>query len=249
MRDNLRSLNLIPLSQPYGSAEYSDIAYSGTETTTAAVLAVTGANAIVDWIIVELRDKTTPTTISFRQAALLQRDGDIVQTDGVTPIKFCLNIDNYYVAIRHRNHLGVMTASAIAFTAAGATVDFTLATTATYSRPTGPTSNPYPQKDMANVMAMWAGNGLKESGTPVVKSQSTNGDHNAIITAVVNDSANGTRSNTFSFIRYARTDLDMNGGTKMQGSVNDIDFLFSVLWNHTSNAAKSNTFFFYEQLP
>ena len=41
---------------------------------------------------------------------MLQKDGDIVETDGVSPLFFNdVATDNYYVAIKHRNHLSVMT--------------------------------------------------------------------------------------------------------------------------------------------
>ena len=61
MSDALRVANVVPTAQPYGSAPFN---YSGTETTTSGVLANSDPdNAIVDWVLLELRDNTTPTTI------------------------------------------------------------------------------------------------------------------------------------------------------------------------------------------
>ncbi|NBA78923.1 DUF11 domain-containing protein, partial [Emticicia sp. ODNR4P] len=58
MLDGLRSQGLIPLVQPYGKGSYTDIPHIGAEeATTTSVLSVTGSNAIVDWVSVELRDK------------------------------------------------------------------------------------------------------------------------------------------------------------------------------------------------
>jgi hypothetical protein len=79
---------------------------------TNTVLTVTGANAIVDWILIELRSKTSPSTVLYTRAALLQRDGDIVDIDGTSALTFIgASEDNYYVAVRHRNHLGFRTST------------------------------------------------------------------------------------------------------------------------------------------
>jgi hypothetical protein len=72
MRDSLRTLGLIPLAQPYAF-----MGYTGREATTAGILATTGNDAPVDWVLVELRDRNAPNTLLARQAALLQRDGNV----------------------------------------------------------------------------------------------------------------------------------------------------------------------------
>jgi len=66
MNDGLRAANIIPAAQPYANAPFS---YAGTETVSPSVLAVSDPDdAIVDWVLVELRDNTTPTTIIARRA-------------------------------------------------------------------------------------------------------------------------------------------------------------------------------------
>jgi len=76
------------------------------------VLQQTGSESIIDWVIVELKKENQ--TVVAKRAALLQSDGDVVDTDGTSAVHFT-NVDsgNYYVAIYHRNHLKVMTASAL----------------------------------------------------------------------------------------------------------------------------------------
>ncbi len=102
MNDELRMNNLVPTLDPYGHG------YTIKEPST--VLAVTGANAIVDWVEVELRDGTMPQTILDTRPALLQRDGDVVDVDGSSNVIFaCEPAGDYHIAVRHRNHLGVMT--------------------------------------------------------------------------------------------------------------------------------------------
>src|SRR5690606_8841876 len=101
MSDGLRT-SLMPSAQPYNTAPWN---YNGTETMSNAVRNVTGANAIVDWVLIELRDANAPATILHTRAALLQRDGNIVDIDGVNPVTFLgTAAGDYYVAVRHRNH-------------------------------------------------------------------------------------------------------------------------------------------------
>ncbi|MBK6628780.1 MAG: hypothetical protein IPG35_14510 [Flavobacteriales bacterium] len=110
MVDSLRRQGVLPLTEPYSAAGHL---LTGATTTTAQVLAVTGANAITDWVLVELRSATTPAQVLEAGAALVQRDGDVVAVDGTSPLGFCLAAGSYHVAVRHRNHLGVMTAQPI----------------------------------------------------------------------------------------------------------------------------------------
>lgn len=122
MRDNLRVASLIPTTSPYADAL----------TCNASVFTTTGANAIVDWVWVELRDKNNMATILASQSALLQRDGNIVDVDGTSPLSFNLPSDNYYVAISHRTHLGILSATAVALSATSSTLDLTTGPGAIY---------------------------------------------------------------------------------------------------------------------
>lgn len=124
MTDGLRTGGLIPSGTPYG----------GSEMLRPAALTITGANAIVDWVLVELRDKNTPGTVLQSQSALLQSDGDVVGMDGTSPMFFNgLAQDNYFIAVRHRNHLSVMSAAAQPMNASVRLVDFTDGSTALYT--------------------------------------------------------------------------------------------------------------------
>ncbi|WP_422104218.1 HYR domain-containing protein [Winogradskyella sp.] len=101
MRDDLRTGNLLPTTSPYTDGLTCD----------ASVFSTTGSNAIVDWVWVELRDATDSTVVIDGRSALLQRDGDVVDTDGLSVPGFRVPFGNYYVAIEHRNHVGIMTAA------------------------------------------------------------------------------------------------------------------------------------------
>ncbi len=102
MDDDLRAAGLIPINEPYGTGN--------GEMLNPSLLVNTGNDAIVDWVEVQLRDPMTPTMIIAKRAALVQRDGDVVDTDGASGVKFIgVSAGNYHVAIRHRNHLSIMT--------------------------------------------------------------------------------------------------------------------------------------------
>ncbi len=118
--------NLIPANQPYNVAPYN---YTGSETLNAIL------SDMVDWVLVEARTGTpnasgTPgTTVIERQAAVLLADGSIVGVDGINPIRFNLTPgEMVYFAIRHRNHLDVLSATAVEVTD-NMVYDFTTATT------------------------------------------------------------------------------------------------------------------------
>lgn len=104
MRDDLRNYGLLPLTSPYTDQLVMHD----------SVLTKSGQDAIVDWIWIELRDQNDSAVVIDSTSALLQRDGDIVQTDGISPLKYNIGKTNYFVAIKHRNHLAFMSGQAIA---------------------------------------------------------------------------------------------------------------------------------------
>ena len=125
MNDNLRTLPFGPASStsnfpqddPYRQAPYSTtfthVNNSNTETIPSS--SVMGpqsntANNIVDWVFLQLRNTAASpgNTVLQTRSALLQRDGDIVDVDGVSPVTFNNIADgNYILTVRHRNHLGL----------------------------------------------------------------------------------------------------------------------------------------------
>ncbi|GBL34776.1 hyalin [Filimonas sp.] len=130
MHDSLRVNGLIPTTEPYTASPYNKTAVGGAsgETVSNAILNVSGNNAIVDWVFIELRDAASNGTVIANKRALIQRDGDIVSSiDGLSPVYFpTVYNGNYYVSIKHRNHLGVMSFNAISFSGCSTTsVDFT----------------------------------------------------------------------------------------------------------------------------
>jgi hypothetical protein len=232
MSDDLRSRGFIPTAQPYSAMTRTSY-HTGTETTTAAVFATTGANAIVDWVLLELRTGTGVATRIATRAALVQRDGDIVDVDGVSPVTFAnRTAGTYYVAVTHRNHLGAMSEVGVGLSATATTVDFTGA----YD---GFGTNA--MKAIGNLNALWAGN-ANHSGTTHRNTifSGANNDPDAVKNNVL--TAQVVTPINFSYIPtgYHLGDTNLDGDVKYQGPSNDVDNLifFNVL-THPGNLAPS----------
>jgi photosystem II stability/assembly factor-like uncharacterized protein len=184
MNDQLRVANLLPTNEPYTALNFGTVE-GGGEKTTSSVLAITGANSIVDWVFVELRDKNNPATKLFTRAALLQADGDVVDVDGVSSVHFAHAAnESYYVVVRHRNHLGAMTASPIALTETANTLNFT-----------------------NNALVTWGTNAQKEVNTGVFGLW--NGDLD--VTGTITASDRSLAWNNRNLLGYLIFDANMNG--------------------------------------
>ena len=203
MADGLRTDGWLPLQEPY-----TDLGYDvyGAQEMDASVLAVTGGNAIVDWTIVELRTAGTPGQVVQRRAGLLQRDGDIVDVDGTSPLGFCVPAGNYHVAVRHRNHLGCMTAQPIALGATATTIDLRSASTATHG--TDARRNEY------GTMLLWSGDVTHDA---MVRYTGDANDRDPILNAI----GGVIPTNTIS--GYHGTDVNMDGIVRYTGTDNDRD--------------------------
>lgn len=206
MRDGLRANGLVPLVEPYTSLGYAHVAGGGGETTTVGVLAVTGANAIVDWVVIELRDKNDPSLVVATHAALLQCDGDIVGVNGTSPVQFTLPPDDYHIAVRHRNHLGVMTDDPVQVSVALRTYDLTNGSTALYGTEA--------TKTIGSVNALWAGNCLDDA---TLRYTGAENDRDLILAAV------GGTVPTATTTGYLPTDVNMDGTVRYVGATNDRD--------------------------
>ena len=71
---------------------------------------------VVDWIHIELRDKNDSTVIRGSKSAFLTFDSKVVGLDGESPVRFSLQEDSYYIVVKHRNHLPIMSANPVPLT-------------------------------------------------------------------------------------------------------------------------------------
>ena len=226
MSDALRAANLLPTTQPYTGLGY---VYTGSPTgltISPSLLTVTGANAIVDWVVVELRNPASPATVVASRPALVQRDGDIVSTDGDPYINFPVVAGSYHVALRHRNHLGVMTGSPVTLTVdpANTTIDFRSQSFAAFG------VNARVLKS-AN-FCLWAGDA---TGNGQLKYTGAGNDRDPILVAVGSTTPNNTLIN-----QYSRLDANLDGVVKYTGSANDRDIILTNVGSTTPNNTRTH---------
>ncbi|MBO0933225.1 Ig-like domain-containing protein [Fibrella aquatilis] len=258
MRDDLRTGGYVPLTTPYSAtanARFTQAGGGGGETTTPAVLSANAGtpNAIVDWVLVELRSAGNPAQVLATRSGLLQRDGDVVlPADGLSPLSFTgLAGTQYYVAVKHRNHLGAMTATALPLSSIGTTVDFTAMTDAqVYDKPGAVNYDGVEMVTVNGKRALWAGDANADGKVKYVGGGSDNGHVlNDVITAQ-GAIANPSYNYDFAF-GYFFGDLNLNGKAKYQGSVNDPTVVFdNVVVTYPLNMLQLYNYdFMVEQLP
>jgi hypothetical protein len=251
MHDSLRKKGLIPLSDPYRTAAYNTKFVhkknGGTQTTTNAILAVTGANAIVDWVFIELHDATNPATVIATKAALLQRDGDIVSSnDGVSPVFMdSIASGNYYVAIRHRNHLGAMTATTRSLSATSTVVDFTTMTAAQLWNKAG--GDGYEQSKSGIRNLLWAGN--TDGNRQTVFSGPTNDVDPVFFDVMTNVGNVNFVPNYIVNSQYLASDVNLDGKVIYQSADNEVDIILFMVLSHTLNTGFIPSYIIVEQLP
>ncbi len=211
MSDALRTSGLIPLQEPYSSLGYPH-ALGGGETTTATALNLAGNNANVDWVLVELRHATDPSVVVASLSCLLQRDGDLVMADGTSPLLLNALAGQYYVAVRHRNHLGVMTASPLSLGSSPATIDF--------SNPVTPTFGSNSTVNVNGTMVLWSGDATFNSQ---VKYTGTGNDRDAVLLRIGGTVPTNTVSG------YYTEDCNLDGLVMYTGAANDRDIILQTI--------------------
>lgn len=116
LRTDLRNQGLLPRAQPYGSPPWN---YAGGERIDSTL------PGIVDWILLELRSSGDSTLVAGRRAAILTHTGNVIDTSGAPSVPFeNLPAGNYFLVVRHRNHLGVMSAAPVPLSSSPPAYDF-----------------------------------------------------------------------------------------------------------------------------
>ena len=225
MQDRLRAQNRVPLQEPYSGLGFA-LGTSAGSTTTNFALSLTGPNAIVDWVLIEVRDTYDPAVILRRFPALVQRDGEVVATDGTSTLLITVDRPSAYIALRHRNHFGVMTAQALSMQTNLVVRDFTSAFTATYGTAA--------RTSTAGVLLCWAGNANLDA---TLKYVGVDNDRDPILVAI----GGSVPTNVLS--GYFLTDLDLDGTVKYTGAGNDRDLILTNIGGLNVNFVRN------EQLP
>ena len=75
MKDKLRTKGVLPVQHPYTGAPFN---HAGGEEIKLELAEVSGNDAIVDWLLLELRAAADPLNIVATKAFMVQRDGDLM---------------------------------------------------------------------------------------------------------------------------------------------------------------------------
>ncbi|MCB0790124.1 MAG: hypothetical protein H6595_06695 [Flavobacteriales bacterium] len=220
MDDGLRTNGLVPLGEPYTALGFVQVG-GGDETINASVLTTTGNDAIVDWIYVQLRDKNDNTLVLATRCALVQRDGDVVDVDGTSPVSFAASADNYYLTVFHRNHLGVMTLAPVALSSTAAAIDLTNGSVPAYGTEA--------QADIGGTRTLWCGDVTNDG---LVKYAGANNDRDPVLAEV------GGNVPTAVSNGYLNADVNMDGQVKYAGSNNDRDRILQVVGGSVPTAVR-----------
>jgi len=248
MDDQLRRKAFIPEKEPYtGIPSFNHVGNGGGEQIADGLLGVSGDDAIVDWVFVELRSENDSTMVLGTRSALIQRDGDVVDVDGVSNLQFNIPDGNYYVCIKHRNHLGVMTAAPLNFESGTPTIlDLTDSDT--------PTFGEHALQEFQGTMVLWGGNANPDGYLILAGGGLGLPDRDMIFFDIFLSlwSADPSKPITYNSVLhgYYGSDTNMDGKVKYQGPKNDIDAIifFNVLF-HPSNTEYRLNYAIFEQIP
>ncbi len=224
MRDDLRAQGLLPLTEPYGALGYSYVFNNTPLTVPAASFTTTGPKAVVDWVVVEVRQGGMPGTLVQSMPALVRRDGRVISTTGDTLLTLRVARGSYKVAVRHRNHLAVINFVSQPFWNGFTTIDLLNPGTT--------------QLNMVAVTVTPSGKRLLPmgdvTGDKIVKYTGVGNDRDPILTAI-----GGTLPSAVLTGHYRREDVNMDGQVKYTGANNDRDLILQLIGGVVPTATRT----------
>ena len=131
------------------------------------------------------------------------------------------------MAVRHRNHLGVMTAAPVVLSAVPVSVDFTTNAQATYGTEA--------RKTIATKRVLWSGNTVRDNR---LRYTGASNDRDPILVRI-----GGVVPTNVVFGVYTREDVNMDSNVKYTGASNDRDPILGNLGGTVPTAQR------FEQLP
>jgi len=203
MGDQLRAQGAVPEIEPY-SAAYQLI-HAGGEKVSTGILGDSNAAKAVDWVLIELRDVNDSAQIVASRPAMLFQDGSVYSSTG-GPVELAAAPGAYFVSVRHRNHLGVMTAAPLTLGETTTSLDFTSLSTNLYgSEPTAVEGG---------VRLLWSGDANADGK---LRYTGSDNDRDRILLEL------GGSIPTNILSGYHDQDVNMDGVLKYTGALNDRD--------------------------
>jgi hypothetical protein len=214
----------------------------GGELITNNLLDVTGNNAIVDWVFVEIRDDEKRDSVIITQAALLQRDGDVINSSGEEVLFFPIEEGHFHLCIRHRNHLGMVTeVPEFLNTVNVPLVDFTNNDFVVRG------VNSAGHLHVTGLRALWSGD-LNNDGKVIYQGPSN--DVFYLFSFIIGHNDNYEHLANYISYGYSNMDLNMDGETIYQGPTNDrAPILYHTILAHPENQIKLANYIVSSSLP
>ena len=223
MRDDLRTKELIPTDTPYPNTQQS---------LNVDLLNNTGGDAIVDWVLLELRAANNPSNVEHAYAALLQRDGDLVDPVSGDVLLLDNITGSFYISLRHRNHLGVITANPLNLTDGGVSiVDFTSTNILVMGQDA--------RREVQGKALMWAGDANHDEK---VISQGIGNDPSKLLADVLLAPGNSSFSSNYIVEGYLNSDINLDGKTIYSGPGSDNNIITSNIMLHPGNSGFSSNY-------
>jgi predicted outer membrane repeat protein len=234
MHDSLRVKGLLPLTEPYSGAPYNYVQVGGNplaqcDPMLLSTSAASTPNSMVDWVFVQLRSAADSSVVVATKNAILQRDGDVVDVDGVSPMLFKNAAPgNYFISIKHRNHMGVMTANKIALAETPVTINLINGSVPLHVTAT---PNAFPLSGSSKVVGgfqtLYSGNmHLVSGGNRFVNySNLLNSDRTTLFSAT---------GSTSTINGYIKEDADLNGYARFNGLNADRLIILNTCANQNS---------------
>ncbi len=195
MRHDLVDASLLPAIDPGGSGVQAS----------PQVLAYTGMAAPVDWMKVELRNAVNNTQVVASIPVLVQASGNLISPTGEQTLRFpSTPAGSYYVVVRHRSHLGAMTAAPVNLTGMGTLVDFTASATSTWGTNA--------RKAVGSLMVLYAGD---VNGDGTIRYTNAPNDRDPILGKI------GGVVPTATVPGYWPEDVNLDGVVKYTNAAND----------------------------
>lgn len=186
-----------------GTEPYSGLGYGLTEGA-GLVLNLSKVPDVVDYVVIELRDKNDSSIVVASKPGLMLKDGTVVDECGET-MTFAVPGGSYYIALRHKNHLDIRTKFPVFLDDQDYTVDFT--------DPNLPTAGVEPAQTLDDGrLGLWGGDA---NGDNELKYSGPNNDRQSILIDIggtdITNSTNG----------YKLEDTNLDGVIKYSGPDND----------------------------
>lgn len=227
----------LPLSEPYTQLGHT---VSGDRQLNASLLPMNGADAVVDWVLLELRKADQPEQLLAGRAVLIQSDGDLIdpQTGSELLVFPGWAAADYHLAVRHRNHLGVMTRQPVALSDHTVTVDF--------SAPVTPVWGENARFETAGRSLLWGGD-VNHDGRVIAAGVSN--DLGNIFQTVLMAAGNDHFSANYIAQGYQGSDVNLDGRIIAAGDGNDYNLVSANVFLHPGNATINHNFIIQQQLP